>query len=348
MNLLPMALSRTGDVVVSQTTPDSGYFEYLRLVGSGGGALILHSDVGATSSLDSYIWGVNSDSLTLISDFNSYPDPIIVSSVNRRDFSLDVSIKCKSQLKRSVVTSKKEVAQTFSQWGGKSVVLKPLYGSSAFGFQIIRNEKDLAQCVITSPVVCEEWCVRHSDFSYGFSLSKEGGVSDFTIRTLNNTPRGIFSSVCLPAVASIGLLTDSIVNCCIPVISQSLHSAGYFGPVNCDGFVYREDGALKIEYCCEINARRSIADIMLMYGRLAGVSHSAIVSTQQKQRNGSLYEALLNRFPEGHGVVLLTPSRFDYKGTVYRARRLLYFVGAQSEAELERRCSAVHGLSVVR
>ncbi|MBN2435456.1 MAG: hypothetical protein JXK07_09360 [Spirochaetes bacterium] len=324
LNLLPLALAEDDDVIVSHVRPEENYYKYLAQISGNCGSLVIREKCKQYLSSELYLWGINSDSLSLVCDPESYPDIINVAKANCRSFSLEVSKKMGSLIRREIVSSIKDVCG-FAENNDYPLVVKPLCGSSAYGFNIVQTERCLEKIIIDNRAVCEQWVKRVSDFSYGFCTSKEGDMSLLTLRSLDNSPRGIFSSVFCPASFRdsplYGLIKKSANK-----LSGILFKSGYFGQVNCDGFFYEGRSGIQKEICCEINARRSIADLAILYGKRFGVNCPGIVSIQQKSYSPGLYQKVTEMF-DNSSVRLLTPLRFFYENTLYRSRRLLFFVG---------------------
>ncbi|HRX15603.1 MAG TPA: hypothetical protein P5123_04770 [Spirochaetota bacterium] len=328
LNLLPLALAEDDDVIVSHVRPEENYYKYLAQISGDCGSLVIREECKQYLSSELYLWGINSDSLSLVCDPESYPGVINVAKANCRSFSLEVSKKMGSLIRREIVSSIKDVC-VFAKNYDYPLVVKPLCGSSAYGFNIVQTERCLEKIVIDNRAVCEQWVKRVSDFSYGFYISKEGEMSFLTVRSLDNSPRGIFSSVfyyCNSCDSPLyGLIEKSAFG-----LSKVLYESGYFGPVNCDGFLYKSNNSIYKEICCEINARRSIADLAILCKKRFRVDCGGIVSIQQKVYSPELCQKLAEMF-DNRNVRLLTPPRFYYKNMLYRSRRLLFFVGGKDQ-----------------
>ncbi len=342
MSFLFIPLSSRPDIVLVKGEAPPDYLEYLSRCGINHGRIMLLDEYHDKKNRDYYIWGWDSQT-TRIFPYADFPDISYVKQCNSRLFSSKIElaygytyavpVKSYEHLKKICIT------------GGYPVVVKPLFGSSAYNFiHIMRQEDidekmDLLKNVISKGCVAEKMHNRLFDFSYGYI---HGFSNQPIFRELYNSNNGTFKSVTLSQHTSTlqGIKKSDILimKKMYQHVQSELNLSGYSDSFGIDGYVYREEGEDRVRYVCEINCRKTMADICYYFMKKYTVPWIRLLSMPGsafsiKGGYSAVFGELTFHAEKRRGVLFLSPVRFGEKGR--RPSRIFLLLCGNSKYDLD-------------
>lgn len=165
-------------------------------------------------------------------------------------------------------------------------------------------------------VIVEPWVPRLADFGATAAVTDESptsGAKDFDVHTLENTVRGDFRGIAIPAA---GLRDEERTALAVAARSaaRALASRGYRGPFGIDAFRWRDrTGAERFQPICEINARCTFGRIARAFAARVAAATGRDAAGPWRFRVGTAEEMEAARAAAGAAPFhpLLTPGPPD-------------------------------------
>lgn len=354
VSLLFPAATESNDSIISSVSVDSKFYNYLSENIGDCGKLINEEQINPDQNI--LFWGWDEFS----SDFAdknhlrfSYPSVDIISKVNCREFCFLFNKKTQTGIPESnYCTNNKELESVLINYQGKSIVIKPDYGSAGYGFirstdgVLSKEDRGAINSLFKKKhgIIIEPWLNRMADISSGFILSEKGKIlKQWHHQTLCNYAGTFFANYVIKDDPLINKYKSTLEEA-ISSMAKELHSVGYFGPVGFDSFEYEtEGGETKFAPAIEINARMNIG--MIARSILNKVSFDKpsffrFISRKRHKLPDNYKEFkdklgdLTYDFQKQKGVILITPLRVDYGNGPMRTPRSALTVTADTVEEL--------------
>jgi hypothetical protein len=351
MTSLFIPITGPEDCVEVDVALPEDYLQYLRGFGLAAGRV---AQPGGGFG-DPVVWGWNRSAVERLAPVSadSYPPLKIVRKVNSRDFADAVAHRfglgvpgtrfCRSL--KDVEAAIQENETLFS------VVIKPAFGGSGYGFRILQSrgqwdaEKTrIGRLIGRDGVVVEPWLSRRVDLSASTVIDRSGNHSAILFqRQWVNRFGAYFGSYCADDDAVIDPWREQLSSAAYQ-IAGVVAEVGYFGPIGIDAFVYEGmEGITRLAPAVEINARYTMGMLARELRRLLSMTSPVLLRSitgkrcvlpetidEWEHRCGDLAFSAQRR----SGVLLLTPLRNGFEGTWRQPQRNVFLIAGPSEAEI--------------
>ncbi len=196
----------------------------------------------------------------------SYPRLEVVRRVNGRRFGHDIETGALgSEAPAGSFTTLEELEALLAakpDWR-HGWVIKTEHGNAALGNRRLRsrraNDDDQRWAAIRlerGPMVLERWLPRKLDLSVVFEIAENGSTSPFRVHeTIHTSDGGVIGALFSEDRKDLDQWHRRLEDAARKV-AQSLHDAGYFGPVCQDALVWTDGDSCHLRPLVEINARR--------------------------------------------------------------------------------------------
>jgi hypothetical protein len=349
--------SRQDRILLGIDVPDE-YWYHLDACGlSTPQPLSVSEKVKDFSGFEGEAWGWNQRSLDILSKTGAHcflPETCIIEKVNSRCFNNNIAEKHELGVAGSRYSCNpydyREILLSLNN--DFPLVIKPAYGGCGFGFRIIKTPdlsdnyfNDIAFLSEHGGYVIEPWHKRVYDLSTRVEIDRDGSVSLLRhLRPYVNS-FGAFYGIYLSPQDPVLKEYDKVLEDTAIKISKELYSEGYWGPAGLDSFVYKDfsTDSLKVASVIEVNARHVMSDIAFAlrnscapgkYCFFRFISRKkGTVPDDYKSLNNMLGPEMFNPLTKT-GIMLVSPLMFFFNNNWVKPSQNVFFISADSEAEL--------------
>jgi hypothetical protein len=331
MSLYSFLVLEKGDAAVVSAGYDRKYTEHLSSLGF----FPRNADDGESAAeFCGVAWGWNRESEKVLTSYNTacaHPPFDVVKRVNSRSFSSIAASEMGLPGAGDIILSSSACDAYLSKESRRPLLFKPMFGSSGSGFVTVtgndaygRAKEKLRAMCDNGGAVAEPLFDRLNDYGVNFTVSADGSFHLDSIHRSLVSPGGKFFGIYMAddIPSDDGLLhVEETLASTAERAAGYLHKEGYFGPAGIDAFTYREDGVIKLNPMCEINARYSMGRVARSCRAVLGGTCSILTQLRNDRSSvpgdyaelesvfgPDLYDARKQR-----GIALLSPLRIVWE-----------------------------------
>ena len=252
----------------------------------------------------------------------------VIDKIGGRVFRFEIADKYGLKIPDSILCEKRDdVISAIMKIRTCQSVIKPMNTSAGAGFVHIRPAHDLTELKIISEkimkgndcVLVEPWLDRIADLSSAVELSSDGKIISLHHQRNMTSRAGAYWGNLIsdndPLVQRYEKqMTEAVKSACAEIFS-----AGYFGSVGFDHFVYQFDKEVKLAAAIDINPRMTMAMLARQIRDRLAPSSSMIFRFISRKRHrvppsmGDLRSQIGDMlFDGGRGVTPLSPTRIRH------------------------------------